>query len=130
MSTDPIADMLITIKNGGNASKAEVVIPYSNVKNAIAECLVKEGYVQSVTKKTKQGFPALAIGLLYVGKSPRVNDVARISKPSRRLYMSVKEIRPYKNGRGTTIFSTPKGILSDKEARKEMVGGEVLFSIW
>lgn len=122
--------MLITIKNGSTASKHEVVVPFSKIKNAIAECLKKEGYVHSVSKKTKDGFPALAIGLSYAGRTPRVNDVARISKPSRRMYMGVKEIRPYKNGRGMTVLSTPKGIMSDKEARKEMVGGEILFKIW
>lgn len=122
--------MIITIKNGGNASKDAVVIPYSKIKQSIANCLQKEGYIKSVAKKTKLGFPAIEIGLLYNGKDPRVTDVKRISKPSRRMYMSVKDIRPYKSGYGMTVFSTPKGIMSDKEARKEQVGGEILFTIW
>jgi small subunit ribosomal protein S8 len=130
MTTDPIADMIITIKNAGNASKEDVVIPYSKVKQAIATCLMKEGYVKSVAKKTKKGFPAIEIGIAYVGDAPRVNDVKRISKPSRRMYMGTKDIRPYKSGHGMTVLSTPKGIMSDKEARKEMVGGEILFTIW
>ncbi|MCU0660239.1 MAG: 30S ribosomal protein S8 [Candidatus Pacebacteria bacterium] len=130
MTTDPIADMINTLKNAGTASKESIVLPYSKIKQSIADCLLKAGYVKSVSKKTRKGFPALEIGLQYLGKDPRVTDVKRISKPSRRMYMGVKEIRPFKNGHGMTVLSTPKGILSDKDARKEMVGGEILFTIW
>ncbi len=128
---DPIADMLIMIKNAGNAHRESVVVSYSKMKHAIADCLLKEGYISSVSKKTKKGFPALELGIAYTdAKNPKVTDLKRISKPSRRMYMGVKDIKPVKNGYGMTVFSTPKGILTNKEARKEMVGGEVLFSIW
>ncbi len=130
MTTDPIADMLIMIKNAGNASRDAVVVPYSKIKQSIANCLLKEGYVKSVSKKTKKGFPAIEIAVQYVGKAPRVNDVKRVSKPSRRMYMGVKDIRVYKSGHGMTVLSTPKGIMSDKDAKKEQVGGEILFTIW
>lgn len=130
MTTDPIADMLIMIKNAGNASRDAILVPYSNIKQSIANCLLKEGYVKSVAKKSKSGFPTIEITLLYAGKVPRVNDVKRVSKPSRRMYMGVKDIRAYKSGHGMTVLSTPKGIMSDKDAKKEQVGGEVLFTIW
>lgn len=128
---DPISDMLIMIKNAGNANRESVVVSYSKMKQAIANCLLKEGYISSISKKTKKGFPALEIGIAYTdAKNPKVTDIKRISKPSRRMYMGVKDIKSVKNGYGMTVFSTPKGILTDKEARKEMVGGEILFSIW
>ncbi len=128
---DPISDMLIMIKNAGNANRESVLVSYSKMKHAIANCLLKEGYISSVSKKTKKGFPALELGIAYTdGKNPKVTDLKRISKPSRRMYVGVKDIKSVKNGYGITVLSTPKGILTNKEARKEMVGGEILFSIW
>ncbi|MFA6397395.1 MAG: 30S ribosomal protein S8 [Candidatus Paceibacterota bacterium] len=128
--TDPISSMLIMIKNAGNASRDSITVPYSKIKHAIANCLLKEGYVKSVTKKTTKDFPVLEIGVAFRDDKPRINDVKRISKPSRRMYAGVKEIKPFKNGFGIFVLSTPKGILTDKEAKKEMVGGELLFKIW
>jgi small subunit ribosomal protein S8 len=128
---DIIANMLITIKNGSMVSKKTVQVPFSKMKHCIAECLKDSGYVQGVSKKTlKNNIPVLEIDLAYDAQGPKVHDVKRISKPSRRVYMGVKDIRPIKNGHGTTVLSTPKGILADKQARKEMVGGEALFLIW
>ena len=128
---DKIADFITVIRNGSNANKETVCVPYSNFKHSIADVLVKHGYVQAVSKKTeKQGRDVLEISLIHTGDKPRINNATRISKPSRRVYIGVRDIKPYKNGKGSIILSTPKGILSDKEARKEMVGGEVLFKIW
>ncbi len=128
---DPISDMIIMIKNAGNAGRESVVVSYSKIKHAIANCLLKEGYISSVSKKTKKGFPGLELGIAYkADKEPRITDVKRISKPSRRMYVGVKEIKLVKNGHGALILSTPKGILTGREARKEMVGGETLFNIW
>ena len=122
--------MLIMIKNASLAEKETVSFPYSKLKSAIANCLVKEGYITSVTKKMKKDLPVLEVTLKYNGKIARIRDINRVSKPSRRVYMGVREIKAYKQGHGNTIFSTPKGILADKDARKELVGGEVLFTIW
>lgn len=123
--------MLITIKNAGGAAKTQVTLPYSNLRHRIADCLAKHNYVAAVAKKTdKKDKPVLEIGILYEGKSPRVHSVERISKPSRRIYIKAKEIKPVKNGRGLLVVSTPKGVLAGDEARKELVGGEVLFKIW
>jgi small subunit ribosomal protein S8 len=129
--TDPIAAMITMIKNASAAGKPLVVVPYSSVKAAVADCLVRTGFVASAEKKIRNERPFLEVTLLSTADgAARVHDVKRISKPSRRLYMGVKEIRPYKNGHGLFVFSTPKGILSDKEAKKEQVGGEIMFSIW
>ena len=123
--TDPISSMIIMLKNASNAGKASFVIPFSSIKLAIAKVLEKEGYVSEINKKTKNGHPALE---LTIGK--KVTGVERISKPSRRMYIKVTEIRKVKNGTGTLILTTPKGIMTGVEARKEMVGGEPLFNIW
>lgn len=124
---DQIANMINMIKNAGRAGHEFVVVPHSKIKFSIAECLVREGYLKTATKKTKKGFPILELGLVYVDEAPKITGVDRISKSSCRVYKGVKEIR---RGYGLTILSTPKGILTDKEAKKEMVGGEVLFKLW
>lgn len=131
MVTDPISNMIISMKNGALVSKESVVIPFSKLKYAIAQCLKENGYVSDVSKKTeKKNIPVIEISLAYNGALSKINDVKRISKPSRRTYLGVHDIRPVKNGHGMMVLSTPKGILSDKQARKEAVGGEALFMIW
>lgn len=128
---DKIADMLTVIRNGGQAGKSHVQVPFSRLKQSIAECLVEHGYLAKASKKTlKENKDVLEMELITTGTSPRIKDVKRISKPSRRVYMGVRDIKPYKNGLGTIVLSTPKGILGDNQARKEQVGGEVLFKIW
>ncbi|MFA5095435.1 MAG: 30S ribosomal protein S8 [Candidatus Paceibacterota bacterium] len=127
---DSISNMIIMLKNASLAGKESVSFPYSNVKNAIAECLKKEKYVDQVSKKVKKGFPVLEVELIYVNKKPKITEVERISKQSRRIYFKMKDIHSVRNGSGLLVLSTPKGILSGKEARKEQVGGEALFKIW
>ncbi len=118
------------MKNGSLAGKESVFLPYSNMKNAIAECLKKEGYVANVAKKVKDEYPVLEVSLVYVEKKPKITEVERISKQSKRVYFGVKDIHKVRNGSGLLVLSTPKGILSGKDARKEQVGGEALFRIW
>ncbi|MBP6926468.1 MAG: 30S ribosomal protein S8 [Candidatus Pacebacteria bacterium] len=127
--TDPIAAMITMIKNASHAGKAVVTVPHSQVKEAIVVCLKRNGFVANFETKIRDERPYLDI-TLAAKNGDRINDVTRVSKPSRRMYKGVKEIRMYKNGAGSFVFSTPKGILTDKEARKEMVGGEIMFSIW
>lgn len=123
--------MLIAIKNSTMVSKKSVVVPFSKIKFAIAECLKDNGFVTQVSKKTeKNNTPVIEIELAYPMGKARINDVKRVSKPSRRVYMGMRDIHTIKNGHGMTVFSTPKGIMSDKQARKEQVGGEALFMIW
>jgi len=118
------------MKNGSLAKNEIVVLPYSNLKSAILSCLKKEGYISDFSKKVKKGGNALEIKLSYVDGKPRITEVERISKQSRRVYIGMKDIHSIRNGTGMLVLSTPKGILSGKEARKEQVGGEALFKIW
>lgn len=126
---DQIANMLIAIKNGGLVNKATVTLPSSKMKVAILELLKKEGYVKAYTVHGDVK-PTVEVVLEYVKGSPRINGVTRVSKQSKRVYTGVKDITSFKYGHGMTVLSTPKGILSDKQARKELVGGELLFTIW
>jgi len=127
---DQIANMINMIKNANRVGHESIAVPYSKVKHAIAECLVKEGFLKGASKKAKKGIPVLEVELAYVDGAPKVNGVDRVSKLSRRVYAGVKSIKSTRSGYGSTIMTTPKGILTDKQARKEMVGGEVLFKIW
>lgn len=128
MVIDPIADFIIRIKNAGKVHKESVSLHYSKLIEAIALVLVAEGYLKSVAKKKTS--PTLEVVLNYHNGESKVKEVERISKSSRRVYRGFEDIHPTKGGFGKTIFSTPKGILTDRQAIKEKVGGEVLFKIW
>ena len=127
---DPIANMLIMLKNASRAKKTAVTLPYSKMKEAVAFCLKKEGYVGNYSKKAKKNQNFLEIELIYSGKRPKITDVERVSKQSRRVYLGIKQIYPVKGGEGILVLSTPKGVLSGGDARKEHVGGEALFKIF
>ncbi len=126
---DQIANMLIAIKNAGLVKKTTVTIPASKLKVAILELLKKEGYIK--TYHLNDGVKAtIEVVLSYVKDAPRVNGVTRVSKQSKRIYKGVKEVGSFKYGHGMAVLSTPKGILTDQEARASPVGGELLFTIW
>jgi small subunit ribosomal protein S8 len=128
---DPIGDFIIRIKNAGAVKKDSILVPFSKMKLAIAELLSAKGYIGAVSEKTKGKVKYLNITLLYTKNgSPVVSDVRRISKPSRRLYEGAKNIKTFRRGFGMSVFSTPKGIMGDSDARKNNVGGEFLFNIW
>jgi small subunit ribosomal protein S8 len=127
---DSISNMIIMMKNASLAGNEDVLFPYSKMKEAILNCLKKEGYVSEFSKKTKKGGNFLEVKLIYVDHKPKITEVQRISKQSRRVYFGMKDIHSIRNGFGVLVLSTPKGILSGKEARKEQVGGEALFKIW
>jgi small subunit ribosomal protein S8 len=126
---DQIANMLIAIKNGGLVKKATVTLPSSKMKVAILELLKNEGYIKTY-KVEGDVKPTVEVVLAYIKDTPRIHGVSRVSKQSKRVYSGVKDITTFKYGHGMTVLSTPKGILTDKQARKEMVGGELLFTIW
>ena len=127
MVTDPISDLIIRIKNGSDAKKASIVVLQSKFAENVAHLLKKAGYLSTVTKsKTKR---ELELGLVYFDGEPRIHGVERISKSSRRMYQKARDIRSFRSGFGNTILSTPKGIMTDMEAKKHKVGGEVLFRI-
>ncbi|MDO8659325.1 MAG: 30S ribosomal protein S8 [Candidatus Parcubacteria bacterium] len=127
---DSISNMLIVMKNGSLAGKETVIFPFSKMKQAIAECLKKEGYINDVSKKVKKDQQVLEVELVYVDKKPKIAEVERISKQSKRVYFGIKDIRSVRNGTGLLVLSTPKGILSGKTAKTEQVGGEALFRLW
>ena len=127
---DVLANFLNALKTGGFVAKESVTIPHSKLKLAVAETLKNEGYIKAIKEHQDGVKKTLEIVLAYNGKKPRISGVARVSRPSKRVYKGVSEIFPVKYGHGIAVLSTPKGILTDKEARKEMVGGEVLFTIW
>ena len=126
----PISDMIIQLKNGSVVRRESISVPYSNLKNAVALALLKTGYVSSVVRRARKVGSALEITLRYDDGQSKIKDVLRISKPSKRVYMGVKDLRSVKSGHGALILSTPKGILTEKEAKRELVGGEALFKIW
>lgn len=127
---DPIANMIIAIKNAGMSGLLTVSVPFSKVKEAIAETLKKEGFIRSYEKKQKKGKPVLEMELILENRIPKVKGVKRISKTSKRIYLKSTEIRSVKNGYGAIILSTPNGIMTGRDAKKAKVGGEALFSIW
>ena len=127
---DTISNMIIQIKNAGSAGHDHVLIPYSKLKHSIAEVLKKEGFIKGVETETKKGRKMLAVGLFMENRVPRIKGVARISKPSKRIYKKSSDIRAVKSGYGALILSTSQGVMSGREAKKASLGGEVLFSIW
>ncbi len=130
-TTDPIADMLTRIRNASSARHATVDIPASNMKKAIALILVDEGYIKSCEeiKDEKQGI--IRVTLKYDEKGKKViSGIKRISKPGLRIYVSKDELPQVLNGLGIALISTSKGIKTDRDARKEGLGGEVLAYIW
>lgn len=123
MVTDPVADFINRLKNASSVGKLSVSSPYSKFTHAIAEGLKKEGFISSVEKSGKQEDKILTVELVHV-----IKTACRLSKPSRRLYSGSKNI-PSRRGNGKTFISTPKGVMSAQNARKQNLGGELLFVI-
>ncbi len=123
--------MFSKIKNALAVKKEMVLIPYSKLKNEIAKALLRTNYIREINKRGKKNKKTIELVLSY-GEDGKglITHISRISKPSRRVYLSLKEIKPVRRGYGTMIFSTPKGILTNKEAKKEKVGGEAIVEIW
>jgi small subunit ribosomal protein S8 len=129
--SDPIADMLTRIRNAGKAKFSSVDIPGSRLKTEIAKVLKNEGFIKNYKflKDNKQG--SLRVYLKYgPGQTNVIYGIERVSKPSRRVYVRSKDIKPVLNGMGIAILSTSKGVMTDKRARAEDVGGEILCNIW
>ena len=130
-TTDPIADMLTRIRNANNSKHKTVDIPASNMKKAIAKILFEEGYIKSFEEIENENQGIIRITLKYNEKGAKVIDgLKRISKPGLRIYAAKDELPRVLNGLGIAIISTSKGIMTDREARKEGIGGEVLAYVW
>ncbi|MCX8075095.1 MAG: 30S ribosomal protein S8 [Clostridia bacterium] len=128
--TDPIADMLTRIRNANTERHDTVDIPYSRVKKAIADILVNEGFVKSMDILQDGAHQTIRLALKYENKIRVLQGLKRISKPGLRIYADVEQLPRVLNGLGIAIISTSKGILTDKEARKQNLGGEVMAYIW
>lgn len=127
---DTIGDLIIRLKNAGAVGHENVSLPHSKLREAVANKLAAVGYLSAVKVEGKDVKKTLIVTLRYEDGKHAIADVKRISKPGRRLYAKVEQIYPVKFGKGHLILSTPKGILTDKEARDAKVGGEQLFKIW
>jgi small subunit ribosomal protein S8 len=131
MMTDPIADMLTRIRNGAAARKTSVDVPWSRTKESIARALLEEGYLGGVSVVEGTPRQSLRIELRYDGqRKPVITGLVRVSRPSLRVYVGVGEIPSVRRGLGVNVLSTPKGILADRVARREHVGGEVICRVW
>ncbi|MDD3409668.1 MAG: 30S ribosomal protein S8 [Eubacteriales bacterium] len=127
---DPIADMLTRIRNAQVAKHDAIVLPASNAKKAVAKILLAEGYVKSVDFIDDGPQGSIKIVLKYVNKQPVIAGLKKISKPGLRVYAKSEELPKVLGGLGVAIISTSKGLMTDKEARKQSIGGEVLAYIW
>ena len=128
--TDPLGDMLTRIRNGQQAKKDTVLSPASKLRANVLEVLRREGYIRGFSEDDTGKHKTLRIELKYFEGEPAIKHVARVSKPGRRVYSGNKDLPVIRNGLGITIVSTPKGVLSDAEARAQNVGGEVLAEVF
>jgi small subunit ribosomal protein S8 len=129
--SDPLADMLTRIRNGQRARQAVVAAPASNFRANVLDVLKREGYIRGFTREqVRPGIAQLKIELKYVDGEPVIREIARVSKPGRRVYSNVTGLPRVYNGLGISILSTPRGVLSDNEARAQKVGGEVLCRVF
>jgi len=128
--TDPITDMLNQIRNAQAVQKTEVLIPLSKLKNEIATILSKEGFVGEVKKSVKGGQKALKIVLKYDNGAPVISGLKRVSKPGQRIYDRVIEMKKVHGGYGISVVSTSKGLMTNKEAHKQKLGGEIICQVW
>lgn len=130
MSTDKISDILTIIRNGYLAKKDTISLPYSKLREEIAKVMVEEKYLKDLSVTEEDQFKKLQLDLLYVNEKPAVHNLKRISKPGLRIYKSASQLIPILSGLGISILSTSKGIMTDKQARKQNIGGEVLCELW
>lgn len=131
MMTDPIADLLTRIRNANRARKDTVDIPFSRLGGEVIRVLVEEGFLKGQAVIEPAGRKALRVGLKYDSyRRPVINTIRRVSRPSLRVYVASREIPKIRGGLGLSVLTTPRGVLADRVARKENVGGELLCSIW
>jgi small subunit ribosomal protein S8 len=131
MVTDPIGDMLTRIRNAGQARHASTTCPSSKQKLALARVLENAGFLGGVTVEARDGHPVLVLGIRYDDRGRALIDgLRRVSRPGRRVYVNHEEVPRVRRGLGIAVISTSKGILSDKQAREQKIGGELLCEVW
>ncbi len=129
--TDPIGDMIARIRNAAMRKRSKVLTPASKLRQRVLDVLADEGYIRGYSLVEQVGeFPQFEIELKYFDGEPVIAEIARVSKPGRRVYSSIADLKPIKNGLGISILSTPKGVMSDTAARDANVGGEVLCRVY
>jgi small subunit ribosomal protein S8 len=127
---DPVGDLLTRIRNAQMRNKSKVTSPNSKLRESLLEVLKNEGYIRGYAVVEKDGRAELEIELKYFDGEPVIREIARVSKPGRRVYTSVKNMPRINNGLGVTIVSTPKGVMADHDARDANVGGEILCTVF
>ncbi|MFM8551661.1 MAG: 30S ribosomal protein S8 [Nitrospiraceae bacterium] len=131
MMTDPIADLLVRIQNGARRGHEAITVPASKLKGELLRVMQSEGFIAGYESATADGHPAFRVQLRYVGEGkPVITGMSRISTPGKRVYAGKRNVKPVMGGMGLSILSTSKGLLTDQEARKASLGGEVLCNIW
>lgn len=131
MHSDPIADLLTRVRNGVNARMMSVDVPHSKVKVEIVKILEKEGFVASHELISEGKFPAIRVHLKYDSRrKPVIHSIKRVSKPGLRIYRGASELRPIRSGLATQVLTTSAGLMSDREARRRKIGGEVICEVW
>jgi small subunit ribosomal protein S8 len=131
MVNDPIGDMIARIKNAAQRKRSKVSTPASRMRGRVLDVLQSEGYIRGYALVEEPGkHPEYEIELKYFDGEPVIAEIARVSKPGRRVYSSIKDLKPVRNGLGISILSTPKGVMSDAVARDQNVGGEVLCQVY
>lgn len=131
MHSDPIADLLTRIRNGARARMTHVDVPHSKIKLEIVKILEAEGYVSGHEVTTEEKFPMIRVALRYDSKrKPLITSIARVSKPGLRVYKPCTELKPVKSGLATRIVSTSSGLMTDREARRRKIGGEVICEVY
>lgn len=129
--SDPLGDMLTRIRNGQRANKSVVTVPASKLRSNVLEVLQREGYIRGFSwAEIRSGVAELTVELKYSDGEPVIREIDRVSKPGRRVYAGIKKLQPVYNGLGISILSTPRGVMSDSEARAANVGGEVLCRVF
>ncbi|MEQ8348322.1 MAG: 30S ribosomal protein S8 [Sneathiellaceae bacterium] len=128
--SDPLGDLLTRIRNGQRARKAVVQAPFSTLRMSALAALQREGYIRTFEKVEDGNKANITVELKYHNGEPVIETIKRVSRPGRRVYSSIDDLKRVRNGLGVSVLSTPKGVMSDNEARAERVGGEVLFQVY
>ena len=129
-STDTVGDFLTSIRNASQANKSVITVQWSRLREGVAKILVDAGYVASARKAEREGLPVLELSLKYVAGVPAITSIERVSTPGRRIYAGYSSVPKVIGGMGVSILTTSRGVMTDAEARRQKVGGELLAKVW
>jgi small subunit ribosomal protein S8 len=129
-STDTVGDFLTSIRNASQANKAVITVQWSRLREGVAKILVDAGYISAARKAEREGLPVLELSLKYVAGVPAITSIERVSTPGRRVYAGYTSVPKVIGGMGVSILTTSRGVMTDAEARRQKVGGELLAKVW